>query len=73
VGLESLLAASAYVGAVFILCMHLYHGTWSGLQTLGLNHPKDNAWRRGVAAVLAIVLFVGFASVPVAVQLGVLK
>jgi succinate dehydrogenase / fumarate reductase cytochrome b subunit len=72
-GLENLLAASAYVAAVFILCVHLYHGTWSGLQTLGLNHPRYNAWRRGIAVVLAIVLFVGFASVPVAVQLGVLK
>ena len=73
VGFESLLAAGAYVVAVLILSLHLFHGTWSGLQTLGLNHPKYNAWRRGVAAVLAIVLFVGFAAVPVAVQLGVLK
>ena len=73
VGFESLLAAGAYVAAVLILSLHLFHGTWSGLQTLGLNHPKYNAWRRGLAAVLAIVLFVGFAAVPVAVQLGVLK
>jgi len=73
VGFGSVLAAGAYVAAVFILAMHLYHGTWSALQTLGLNHPKYNPWRRGIAAVLAIVLFVGFASVPVAVQLGVLK
>jgi succinate dehydrogenase / fumarate reductase cytochrome b subunit len=70
IGFESLLAAGAYVAAVFILAMHLYHGTWSALQTLGLNHPKYNAWRRGVATGLAIVLFVGFASVPLAVQLG---
>jgi len=73
VGFESLLAAGAYVAAVLILSLHLFHGTWSGLQTLGLNHPKYNAWRRGIAAALAIVLFVGFAAVPVAVQLGVLK
>jgi succinate dehydrogenase / fumarate reductase cytochrome b subunit len=73
IGFESLFAAAAYVVAVFLLALHLYHGTWSGLQTLGLNHPKFNAWRRGIAAALAIVLFVGFASVPVAVQLGVLQ
>jgi succinate dehydrogenase / fumarate reductase cytochrome b subunit len=72
-GLSNGLAAAAYIAAVFILAMHLYHGTWSALQTLGLNHPKYNAWRRGIAVTLAIVLFVGFASVPVAVQLGVLK
>ena len=73
VGFGSLLAAGAYVAAVLILALHLYHATCSALQTLGLNHPKYNPWRRGIAAVLAIVLFVGFASVPVAVQLGVLK
>jgi succinate dehydrogenase / fumarate reductase cytochrome b subunit len=73
VGFESLLAVGAYVAAVLILALHLFHGTWSGLQTLGLNHPKYNAWRRGIAVALAIVLFVGFAAVPVAVQLGVLK
>ena len=73
VGFGSVLSAGAYVAAVLILALHLYHGTWSALQTLGLNHPKYNPWRRGIAAVLAIVLFVGFASVPVAVQLGVLK
>ncbi|MDH4042836.1 MAG: succinate dehydrogenase cytochrome b subunit [Gemmatimonadota bacterium] len=73
VGFESTTAAAAYVIAVFVLALHLYHGTWSALQTLGLNHPKYNSWRRGIAAVLAIVLLVGFATVPVAVQLGVLK
>ena len=73
IGFESLFASAAYVVAVAILALHLYHGTWSGLQTLGLNHPRYNPWRRAIAAVLAIVLFVGFASVPLAVQLGVLK
>ena len=73
IGFESVLAAGAYVAAVFVLAMHLYHGTWSGLQTLGLNHPKFNAWRRGIAAVLAIALFVGFAAVPIAVQLGAVQ
>jgi succinate dehydrogenase / fumarate reductase cytochrome b subunit len=73
VGFRSPLATGAYVVAVLILALHLYHGTWSGLQTLGLNHPKYNSSRRGLAAVVAVVLFVGFAAVPVAVQLGVLR
>jgi len=73
VGFQSVLAAGAYVAAVAILGLHLNHGIWSALQTLGLNHPKYNPWRRGIATAIAIVLFVGFATVPVAVQLGVLK
>ena len=28
------------------LGIHLFHGTWSLFQSLGLNNPKWNAWRR---------------------------
>ena len=63
----------AYVVATAALMFHLYHGIWSALQTLGLNHPQYNAWRRGIAAAVAVILFAGFATVPVAVQLGILK
>jgi len=73
VGFQSVIVVAAYVAAVLILALHLYHGIWSALQTLGLNHPKYNAWRRGIATAVAVILFVGFATVPVAVQLGILK
>jgi len=73
VGFQSVIVVVAYVAAVAVLGLHLYHGIWSALQTLGLNHPKYNAWRRGIATAVAVILFVGFATVPLAVQLGILK
>jgi succinate dehydrogenase / fumarate reductase cytochrome b subunit len=63
----------AYLAATLALALHLYHGLWSAFQTLGANHPAYNAWRRPLAAAFAVLLFAGFAAVPVAVQIGVLR
>jgi succinate dehydrogenase / fumarate reductase cytochrome b subunit len=59
-----------YILAVTLLCVHLYHGLWSMLQSLGWMSPRHSkAIRRGAAA-LAILICVGFVSVPVAVMAG---
>ncbi len=71
-GFRSPVVALAYVVAMGALCFHLYHGIWSAFQTLGLNHPKYNGLRRPLAAVVAMVVFLGFILVPVAVQTGML-
>ncbi len=63
----------AYTVAVGALAFHLYHGVWSLFQTLGVNHPDYNRFRRRLAAVIAVLVFVGFVSVPVAVVTGVLQ
>ncbi len=73
VGFQAWPVAGVYIVAVGALAFHLYHGVWSALQTLGLNHPKYNGYRRAVAAVVALGLFVGFVSVPVGVLAGVLR
>ena len=63
----------AYLVAMGALCLHLYHGVWSGFQTLGVNHPGYNRWRRPIAFFIAGVIFLGFISVPVSVLIGILK
>lgn len=62
-----------YLAGVVALGFHLFHGTWSMFQTLGLNNHEWDAVFRGLAWVLAIVIPVGFATVPLAVQLGYLN
>jgi len=73
VGFQSLPVVAVYFFATLMLGLHLYHGVWSALQTLGANHPSYNAWRRGVASVLAVLVFAGFMIVPAAVQLGLVR
>jgi succinate dehydrogenase / fumarate reductase cytochrome b subunit len=73
VGFQSWPVAAVYIVATGALGFHLYHGVWSALQTLGLNHARYNRYRRAVAAVVAVAVFAGFVSVPVAVLAGVLR
>lgn len=59
-----------YIIAMGALALHLYHGAWSMFQSLGVNHPRFNVWRRGFAIGLAALVFVGNSIMPLAVMLG---
>jgi succinate dehydrogenase / fumarate reductase cytochrome b subunit len=72
-GFQMQWVAVVYVVVMLVLGLHLYHGVWSSFQTLGLNHRRYNRYRRPLAAAVAIVVFLGFASVPVAVLTGALS
>ena len=65
--------AAIYIVAMFALAMHLYHGTWSMFQTLGIEHERVNAARRRLATIIAVLVPLGFVSVPIAVLLGVIR
>jgi succinate dehydrogenase / fumarate reductase cytochrome b subunit len=52
------------------LCLHLGHGIWSLLQTLGWSTVRNEAMLKMVSWIIAIVVFVGFSSIPVAVLAG---
>jgi succinate dehydrogenase cytochrome b subunit len=73
VGFSSWPVVIAYTVATATLMFHLYHGIWSALQTLGASHPHYETLRRRGSAAIAILLFLGFTAVPVAVLTGVLR
>lgn len=62
-----------YIFAMAILGLHLWHGVWSMLQTLGLGHPAYNRWRHVVAWVVTLVVVLGNVSIPVAVLTGLVR
>ncbi|MBW8089286.1 MULTISPECIES: succinate dehydrogenase [Streptomyces] len=62
-----------YIVAMLAMGMHVRHGFWSAAQTLGAgNRTRDRAFK-ALANGLAIVLTVGFISVPVGVMTGVVS
>ena len=73
VAFQSSLTAGVYIIAMIALGFHLFHGIWSGFQTLGLNHPRYNRYRRPLAVGLGIVIAVGFIAVPVSFFTGILS
>lgn len=56
-----------YIVAMVLLSMHLSHGVGSFLQTLGWGHPRYNRGTRLAGPVVAIVLALGYISIPVAI------
>ena len=71
VGLSNPLVAGFYFLTMLAICLHLYHGVWSMFQTLGANHPKYSGMRRPLAVVAALVIFLGFVSIPVSILTGI--
>jgi succinate dehydrogenase / fumarate reductase, cytochrome b subunit len=60
-----------YVLAVAALGLHLRHGIWSALATLGFNNARRQRAFSLTATVIAAVLFIGFIVPPLAVLIGV--
>lgn len=73
VGFRSVPASAFYTLATLCLGLHLYHGAWSMLQTLGLSHPRWDRLRFGVAAAITALVVLGNLSFPIAVLTGVLR
>ncbi len=57
--------ALIYLSAMTMLGLHLYHGAWSLFQTLGFDNPDRNRALRMFACVAALIVFLGFSSIPV--------
>jgi succinate dehydrogenase / fumarate reductase cytochrome b subunit len=69
---QNVVTAGFYVVAMALLGLHLYHGTWSMFQTLGVDAPRWNSGIRTAAKVVAVAMFLGFSSVPVGIAVGAL-
>jgi succinate dehydrogenase / fumarate reductase cytochrome b subunit len=65
--------SAIYIIANLALGLHLYHGLWSMFQSLGLNAPRFNPWRRYFASAFALIITAANVSFPVMVLLGVVK
>ena len=73
IGFQSVPVALFYLGAMAFLAMHLYHGIWACMRTLGLARPSANPLHRRAALVLAIVVATGFSLLPLSVMLGFMR
>src|SRR5688500_1418774 len=49
-----------YLLAMVALGLHLYHGTWSSIRTLGLTRPSGHPLKRRIGAILVWAIYLGF-------------
>jgi succinate dehydrogenase / fumarate reductase cytochrome b subunit len=63
-----------YLIALVALGMHLFHGVWSGAQTLGwTNSARSRTLAHTIAHLVAAVVVIGFAVPPLAILFGIVK
>jgi succinate dehydrogenase / fumarate reductase cytochrome b subunit len=69
-GFQNIYVSTFYIIGLFLLTLHLTHGASSFFQSLGLNNKKLTPTLAHGARIFAWLLFIGYASIPVAVLLG---
>jgi succinate dehydrogenase / fumarate reductase, cytochrome b subunit len=62
-----------YIGVMVALGLHLFHGAWSSVRTLGYAKQSVHPLRRRIALVVAAIIWIGFTVVPIGVIAGVLR
>jgi succinate dehydrogenase / fumarate reductase cytochrome b subunit len=72
-GLQIAWVSAFYLLAMGALAFHLHHGIWSLFQSLGFSQPRYGSAARKFSAVFTVIVVGGFAAVPIAVLLGLLR
>jgi succinate dehydrogenase / fumarate reductase, cytochrome b subunit len=63
----------SYIVAVSLLGLHLRHGLWSMFQSLGIHQPQHTLRFKKTALVIALLITLGYISIPISVLLGLVK
>lgn len=59
-----------YIFSMILLGFHLRHGLWSMFQSVGLNHPRHTPVLQRTAFWIALLITLGYISIPVSVLAG---
>lgn len=69
-GFQQPLIAGIYILAMLLLAFHLSHAISSMFQTFGLNKPNVEPKLKALANLVAILIFLGYISIPVSILTG---
>lgn len=72
-GFQNILVSGVYIVAMFLLALHLSHGSSSFFQSLGLNDKNLTPKLARGARIFAWLIFAGYVSIPLAVLTGLVK
>jgi succinate dehydrogenase / fumarate reductase cytochrome b subunit len=72
-GFHNPLVVVFYLIAMAFVGLHLYHGIWSSGRSLGMSPPSPRPLRRTLALALALLVWLGFSVIAIAVYAGVVR
>jgi succinate dehydrogenase / fumarate reductase, cytochrome b subunit len=62
-----------YIFAIILLGFHLRHGIWSMFQSVGYNQPQHTPLLKKAAYVIAVLIVLGYISIPISILTGFVK
>jgi succinate dehydrogenase / fumarate reductase cytochrome b subunit len=62
-----------YVVSMLALGLHLFHGAWSSVRSIGVSPPSPRPLHRRLSLVIAIFVWAAFTAIPVAVFSGIVR
>jgi succinate dehydrogenase / fumarate reductase, cytochrome b subunit len=62
-----------YVVAMIALGLHLFHGAWSSVRSIGVSPPSPQPLHRRLSLLIAVFVWAAFTAVPVAVFSGIVR
>lgn len=62
-----------YIVAMLALGLHLFHGAWSSVRSLGVSPPSPRPLHRRISLAIAILVWAAFTAIPVAVITGMIR
>jgi succinate dehydrogenase / fumarate reductase cytochrome b subunit len=65
--------ALSYVIAMIALGLHLLHGAWSSVRSIGVSPPSPHPLHRKFSLMVAILVWAAFTAIPVAVFSGIVR
>jgi len=62
-----------YILTMVALGMHLVHGAWSSVRSIGVSPPSPEPLHKKISVVVALFVWAAFTAVPVAVFFGIVR
>ncbi len=62
-----------YVVSMIALGLHLYHGAWASVRSIGVSPPSVEPLHRRVSLVIAVLVWGALTSIPIAVLAGIVR
>jgi len=62
-----------YVVAMIALGLHLFHGAWSSVRSIGISPPSTEPLHHRISLAIALLVWAAFTAVPIAVVAGIVR
>jgi succinate dehydrogenase / fumarate reductase cytochrome b subunit len=65
--------AAFYIVSMIALGLHLFHGAWSSVRSIGVSPPSPQPLNHKLSVAIAVLVWAAFTAIPLAVMFGFVR